>query len=618
MSKLKQVFKSFFKWVESLFSKTKTPNNEKPLATCGIFIADQKELDKLEKAIDVAARSGQKSSGSDLIIPLVFHVLHKGEPIGTGTNISDEQIYSSINALNEDYLKEPNSIGDGEGASTPFKFILANKDDQGNPTTGIYRFNGAEASQGYSEEGVYYNGQGISESIYKNWSRQNNQHAYNVWIVSEIGGNNGGSGVQGFAYFPTTSYVDGIVQLYNATGIRPNDVPFGTLPNFILKSYTKLNKTLTHEMGHAMALFHTFQGNSCSESNSELQGDRVSDTPPTVKNSNGNFPACGGTQQVENYMDYCQEYFKNMFTQGQVDRMVLAAENSRPNLLNSNALDNLQTIEATATMNIVSPNEIVCPETENYLKILVTNTSSNPIHKIRFAYTIGQTEYVKDWYGAISPQGVYGNDTIGLERLSLTENETDISVSITHINDNPYDVYDSAKVIVPTNEPYRIEINQDILAGQISWDITRVSDMQVIYQSPDYNNFNPNEIIQHNLCLPDGYYNFTLIDVQAGMQTEGAYIRLLDPQGNILLNAADGFSQLEKQFFVGKKSPDLNNDGMVNIADISKMMLHFGTVLGDPNFDPKVDLNSDDQINILDLSILLKDFNTEIESKKVH
>ena len=587
-----KLLRKIIAWFRS--KKTKTPTRvETNLSYTLLKIADKQEYDYNERILSKAKLSSRKSADEVYVVPLVFHIIHKGEQVGQGTNISDAQIHSAVNEINSDFAKEVQSRGDADGVSIPMRFQLMNKDDQGNPSTGIYRINGAALSATYAEKGI--RGQTINgelESTVKNWSRQNNQHAYNVWIVSEIDNNNGGSGVNGYAYFPTISMVDGIVQLYNATGVRPKNWDFTMGSPFILKSYTKTNAILTHEASHGWAIRHTFDLFSCV------------DAPQDVLD--------------KNYMSYAPEWKKNMFAACQRDRAILVCQNTRTNLLNSNALDNLQTIEATATMNIVSPNEIVCPETENYLKILVTNTSSNPIHKIRFAYTIGQTEYVKDWYGAISPQGVYGNDTIGLERLSLTENETDISVSITHINDNPYDVYDSAKVIVPTNEPYRIEINQDILAGQIRWDITRVSDMQVIYQSPDYNNFNPNEIIQHNLCLPDGYYNFTLIDVQAGMQTEGAYIRLLDPQGNILLNAADGFSQLEKQFFVGKKSPDLNNDGMVNIADISKMMLHFGTVLGDPNFDPKVDLNSDDQINILDLSILLKDFNTEIESKKVH
>src|SRR5690606_16938058 len=123
-------------------------------------------------------------------------------------------------ALNEDYSKELGSRGDGAGVATPFRFMLANKDDKGNPTTGIYRVNGAEKSSLYASNGVRSSKSGVADSLLKSWSNQNNQHIYNVWIVSEIDNNGGGSGVQGYAYFPTTSIVDGIVQLYNATGVN--------------------------------------------------------------------------------------------------------------------------------------------------------------------------------------------------------------------------------------------------------------------------------------------------------------------------------------------------------------------------------------------------------------
>jgi hypothetical protein len=43
-----------------------------------------------------------------IIIPVVFHVIHKGEPIGTGLNISDEVLQKQIDILNED-LRRLNS-----------------------------------------------------------------------------------------------------------------------------------------------------------------------------------------------------------------------------------------------------------------------------------------------------------------------------------------------------------------------------------------------------------------------------------------------------------------------------------------------------------------------------
>lgn len=603
LQKIKALWKRLFRKPE------KEKKIELPLATCGVRIADEKEFLANEKAM----KSFRAKSGNETyVIPLVFHVLHKGEAYGTGTNISDEQIYSCVNALNEDYSKEPDSRGDGDGASTPFRFMLANKDDDGNPTTGIYRVNGAELSDEYAQDGARANSKGCPESVFKNWSRLNNQRVCNIWVVSEIEGNNGGSGIQGYAYFPTANYVDGIVALYNAVGKRNPNVPYGTVPNINLKSYTSLNRTLTHELGHYFALFHTFQGNSCDETNCEWQGDRVCDTPPTIKNSNGNYPACGGTQQVENYMDYTNEKFKNMFTQGQVDRMVSAATFSRANLLNSDALENLPSLITSCTMGIVSPGNIICKDSEKFLKVNVINTGDNPIHKMKFRYTIGNNTFTKDWYGTIASQGIYGNDIICLEKLDI-EGSTIVSVSVTEINGNQASgIKDEKAIIIPTNAPYKITMVKDVIMGQVSWDITRKYDMKIIYESPEYKSFQGGVYEEQEICLPSGTYIFTVQDIVPGFNTEGAYIKLLDPNGNVLCSADGEFSTIQYEFTVSPKNADVNKDGYVNILDASEISRAYGSRFGDENYNVSADLNSDGYVNINDVSI----FSEQFQNKK--
>jgi PKD repeat protein len=257
-------------------------------------------------------------------IPVVVHIIHTGQPYGVDANITDEQVWSAISALNDDFRKVPGTWGDGNGVDTKIEFCLAQRDPSGNAHSGINRINGCSVPL-YCEQGITAgNGQGANELQVKNLSRWPNQQYYNIWVVTEIENNDGGSGIQGYAYFPTTSHVDGTVILYNA---------FGTVGT--LKSYTNRNRTLTHELGHAFALFHTFQGASCSESDCTLQGDRVCDTPPTTLNTNCNAPACTGMQQVQNYLDYTSQTCRNMFTQGQKDRMRIAIQSSRAGLLTS-------------------------------------------------------------------------------------------------------------------------------------------------------------------------------------------------------------------------------------------------------------------------------------------
>lgn len=75
-------------------------------------------------------------------IPVVVHVVNKGEEVGTGTNISDTQVISQITTLNNDYRKKSGTRGfntNPVGADANIEFALAVRDPNGNPTNGIDR-----------------------------------------------------------------------------------------------------------------------------------------------------------------------------------------------------------------------------------------------------------------------------------------------------------------------------------------------------------------------------------------------------------------------------------------------------------------------------------------------
>ena len=84
-------------------------------------------------------------------IPVVVHVIHLGEPVGTGSNISDAQILDAINGLNERFANS-----NGQGADCEIDFCLAAQTPDGCPTKGINRVNGSD-EPGYAIEGIEYN-----------------------------------------------------------------------------------------------------------------------------------------------------------------------------------------------------------------------------------------------------------------------------------------------------------------------------------------------------------------------------------------------------------------------------------------------------------------------------
>ena len=77
-------------------------------------------------------------------LPVVVHVFHLGSPVGVDENISDTQILSAIAALNNDFRKVAGSAGDGAGVDVGVEFVLAQRDPDEAPSSGIVRLNASE------------------------------------------------------------------------------------------------------------------------------------------------------------------------------------------------------------------------------------------------------------------------------------------------------------------------------------------------------------------------------------------------------------------------------------------------------------------------------------------
>ena len=301
-------------------------------------------------------------SGGVYTIPVVVHVMHLGESVGTGTNISDAQIQSAIDNLNDAYR----NVG-YNGIDIGIEFALAQRDENCNASTGINRVLSTGVS-GYSADGIT----DANEAALKATSKWSNISYYNIWVVSEIDGNNGGSGTQGYAYFPGAgASVDGTVILYNAFGYDPNHPALG----YNLKSYTNYNATAIHELGHGLNLYHTFQGD-------DGDGDGTADQCPVDTDPNADGDLCADTDAhrrddsdcdvilntchgvsnstvYNNFMAYSSDECQDRFTTNQKDRMLAALLTTRVGLTNSlgaTAPNETAPIAATCTPNYTTPN----------------------------------------------------------------------------------------------------------------------------------------------------------------------------------------------------------------------------------------------------------------------
>jgi hypothetical protein len=263
--------------------------------------------------------------GEEVIrIPVVVHVIHNNAAglIGglTNTNISDEQIYSQIKVLNEDYRKKTNTRGfntDPVGADTQVEFFLATKDPQGNPSTGIVRVYNNQTNYDIISER-----EKLSRLSY--WD--SNKYL-NIWVV------NMKDDYLGYGEFPGGQGVDGIESedaAERTDGVFINYTAFGREIGSNTSGLYRYGRTTTHEVGHWFGLIHTWGDEFCGT-------DYCNDTP-TITGPNRRSTCvsvnstCNGTRvrnMTENYMDYSPDECMNIFTGEQSKRIRAVIEVSK-------------------------------------------------------------------------------------------------------------------------------------------------------------------------------------------------------------------------------------------------------------------------------------------------
>jgi hypothetical protein len=358
----------------------------------------RKQIHLLESQVEVIIQNNVNSKSKSTIysIPVVVHVIHLGEPIGTGSNISDIQIQQSIAGLNNRFRNV-----NGLGIDVELEFCLASKDPNGNSTKGINRVDGSNIAN-YSASGITPTGNpcsGAVEIAIKDLSRWPVSDYYNIWVVSEICN---GSFV-GYASYPVGGLYDGLV--------------------IVSTSMTSNSGTLPHEVGHGFFLYHTFNGDggnvSCPvDTNCIINGDRVCDTPPHKQGDCNTSNPCTlvgvWDNSRYNYMSYCP--LVNRFTQGQKDRIkAISIIAPRASLLNSVGC-------GTVGINEISSNNILS---------IFPNPAQSIINVRSDIKLIGSSYVVYDNSGKTMLKGIItSEDTIielgklsgGVYLLSLGEN----------------------------------------------------------------------------------------------------------------------------------------------------------------------------------------------------
>ena len=324
--------------------------------------------------------AGSTAGVAKYVIPVVVHVIHHGEALGTAANIPKEQILSQIKILNDDFRALNSS--DINKLSTQFKslvadteieFVLAKQDPEGVETDGIIRV--ASSKQSWNQD------QDIELKSLSQWPSDKYLNLYSADLSYPT---------LGWAQFPQSTQLqglnigdvseasDGVVIDYRYLGVGYRAVSGSR------------GRTATHEIGHYFGLRHIWGDGGCNVD------DYVSDTPITSKEFTGcpstdTAKDCGSNPAMfQNYMDYTNDDCMALFTLGQKERMMVVLQYSprRKELHNSPGKQ-----APTVAANDAGIRSLVAQPGQNcngtYIPTVeVRNYGSNPVNEVKVALSL--------------------------------------------------------------------------------------------------------------------------------------------------------------------------------------------------------------------------------------
>lgn len=350
---------------------------------CGTAIPDaQWEAQYQQLIAQYKADQSSNKTLANYTIPVVIHIIHGGQAVGTFPNISNAQATSQISVLNNDFAGTGLNVGnypataftayataaglpaankDGSGrvkiSNFNISFCLATIDKNGNtmaepgidrvnynsistPTSSTYPSKNPAASN-YNTPATF---QAFVDGYIKPATIWDPTKYMNIWTTDE----NAATGLLGYATFPAASGLTGIP---GGSGTNTTDGLWcwakcfgntGTLD----PTYNK-GRTATHEIGHWLGLRHIGGDGNNNISGDCAATDYCNDTPPQKGGfSSGQYGqnygaptyplhatgtlSCSASPNGDmfmNFMDYTDDVVMYMFTEDQRTRAQTAMAN---------------------------------------------------------------------------------------------------------------------------------------------------------------------------------------------------------------------------------------------------------------------------------------------------
>ncbi|KAM0331392.1 hypothetical protein ACHAQA_003065 [Verticillium albo-atrum] len=272
---------SKFIWVAAASAVTATAQ-----ATPRMCGTAEPTMDDLIIAAGLAA-DGQDSRrmlhpDDPIVVPTLFHVLALDETVDGGY-LSDKSLQDQLDVMNADF-------GDSN--------IIFNL------TTTTRTINRRWA-------------QDLDQLPMRRALRRGGRETLNVYFMPYV------SGYLGYCTLPRPTVPGSDAAIRDGCAVLASSLPGGSLNRY------NLGRTATHEIGHWLDLFHTFDG-GCG-----CVGDLIHDTPPMLNATGGcpigkdTCPDRPGLDPIHNFMDYSDDACMEEFTPGQNFRMRSAWYNIR-------------------------------------------------------------------------------------------------------------------------------------------------------------------------------------------------------------------------------------------------------------------------------------------------
>lgn len=517
-----------------------------------------------------SSRTNSKKAVPVITIPVVVHVIHNGEAIGTAPNITNAQVESQITVLNQDYRK---MLGTPGGTSTnpiavdvEIEFVLAKVDPNGNPTNGIDRVNmGQQSWDNVDIEGTVKPATIWDPNLYMN-----------MWSIRFSDDT-----LLGYAQFPDSAALpgidasngagntDGVVAKYDAFG--SND--FGG--SFLLEAPYNKGRTMTHEVGHFLGLRHIWGDGSGDEDTNMPDCDATdycADTPQVgwehydCSKIYDTCPASAGNDMPENYMDYTNDTCMNIFTENQKDRITTVMTNSsrRASLKTSTkgtaiplfANDGELKIEPDFISSTFG-NCTSLPAPTNK-KVALTNRGTSTLTSALINYSIaGGSNQTQMWTGSLAR-----NET-AIVTLFNTASNGILNTSIGTANgtaDQRTSNNTDSKTFSPVNYTftnYVFNLQQDFWGSEITWDL-KDSSGAILYSGGPYTS-KPNELLPLPALITQSWtlannqcYTFTINDsANDGICCFGGngFYNITSTNGSITVASGASYASSDRRHF---------------------------------------------------------------------